>query len=205
MPQKTIDGRWEPIETITVTEALRRMPSDMPSGEKQRNYLAHCEAVRTLILNILQEVKTTAIEEVDMLESRIRTLVTTFLLEEMPSPETIARASRPSANARPQVFTRNGPPQSLEYRWYDLYLKSAHMQQLRKAAREYYASCVLCGDVENPHIHHRHYRSLGQEQLADVSVLCSGHHKDVHPLLGIKIPPRIPSVVAELLRLEGIL
>lgn len=40
--------------------------------------------------------------------------------------------------------------------------------------------CQQCGSYYKLHVHHRHYRTLGQERYQDVEVLCEKHHKSRH-------------------------
>lgn len=40
--------------------------------------------------------------------------------------------------------------------------------------------CQQCGEHRNLHVHHKHYRTLGEERYEDVEVLCEKHHKSRH-------------------------
>ena len=65
---------------------------------------------------------------------------------------------------------------------YALYLASEHWQGVRKAAIERAGGkCMLCNtDQEALHVHHRTYERVGNEQPADVIVLCATHHAQFH-------------------------
>ena len=40
--------------------------------------------------------------------------------------------------------------------------------------------CQDCGAHRNLHVHHKHYRTLGEERYSDVEVLCQSCHKRRH-------------------------
>lgn len=41
--------------------------------------------------------------------------------------------------------------------------------------------CAICGSTERLHVHHRHYRTLGNEDVEkDLVTLCEACHRDVH-------------------------
>lgn len=43
-----------------------------------------------------------------------------------------------------------------------------------------HGQCQQCGAHRNLHVHHKHYRTLGEEQYTDVEVLCAACHKTRH-------------------------
>lgn len=89
--------------------------------------------------------------------------------------------------------------------WYDFYRLTEHWRSIRLKALDYYDSCVLCGLKDATlETHHRHYNTLGREQMKHVSVLCSDHHKKIHTMLGIHCPREIPSGASEIFLKEGI-
>ena len=40
--------------------------------------------------------------------------------------------------------------------------------------------CEKCGSKNNPQIHHKHYKSFGDEMPWDLIILCEQCHKDEH-------------------------
>lgn len=65
---------------------------------------------------------------------------------------------------------------------YEEYLRSAHWRRKRIEKMETAGRrCELCGASRAPlEVHHRTYRSLGEEQNGDLIVLCRGCHKTFH-------------------------
>ncbi len=73
---------------------------------------------------------------------------------------------------------------------YQAYLKSDEWKQTREEALEWACHrCQLCNSPDRLHVHHRTYERIGCEDLADLTVLCSGCH-DRHHLHVPKLPGR---------------
>ncbi len=113
-------------------------------------------------------------------------------LQDTPAFESFCRAARNglednNGSPTPTMVARSQPP-----KWYQQYLATPYWKRLAQKAKNYYGSCVLCGETTRPECHHRHYRLLGEETMMDVSILCHQHHQAVHPLLGIRVPRDAP-------------
>lgn len=64
---------------------------------------------------------------------------------------------------------------------YSEYLKSKHWREIRNAAIVHAdRRCQLCDSSKGLQVHHRNYKSLGQERLDDVVVLCGACHHAFH-------------------------
>jgi 5-methylcytosine-specific restriction endonuclease McrA len=68
---------------------------------------------------------------------------------------------------------------------YKEYLQSAHWQNLR---RRFFKSglnkgaCARCRTRDRLHLHHKTYKNVGREHLADLCLLCEACHSLVHQL-----------------------
>lgn len=72
--------------------------------------------------------------------------------------------------------------------WYDEYLSTEHWQSVRRRALERAAHrCQTCNSPENLAVHHRTYARIGNEDEADLTVLCRTchglFHRDGPPLV----------------------
>lgn len=64
---------------------------------------------------------------------------------------------------------------------YKKYLLTSHWKNLRRAALKFYGrSCRICKKKFGLQVHHRHYRSVGREEMVDLDVLCTGCHRNHH-------------------------
>lgn len=65
--------------------------------------------------------------------------------------------------------------------YYNAYLKSIRWHLLRAKAltRDGY-KCCLCNSTDTLQLHHKHYETLGEEDLEDVYILCKTCHKLLH-------------------------
>lgn len=64
---------------------------------------------------------------------------------------------------------------------YHDYLQSRQWaKKRRKALRHYGHKCATCGSGDNIHVHHRHYKTLFQESVLDLELLCAGCHANLH-------------------------
>lgn len=87
-----------------------------------------------------------------------------------------------------KIIANTNDPTIKKVRWtnqawssYSEYLYTPHWQFMKIEALEYYGrSCVLCGSTKALSVHHRHYRTLGNERLKDLSVLCRPCHAKHH-------------------------
>mgnify|MGYP000388767799 CR=1 FL=1 len=69
----------------------------------------------------------------------------------------------------------------MKKRAYWKYLKSEHWQTMRRLALERAeGQCAICGASERVEVHHRDYSRLGEERLADLTVLCDPCHELYH-------------------------
>jgi len=63
----------------------------------------------------------------------------------------------------------------------DAYYKTDWFIKLKIFATEVYGSCVLCNTDKNLQLHHRHYKSLFDENISkDLTMLCAKHHNSFH-------------------------
>lgn len=61
---------------------------------------------------------------------------------------------------------------------YQQYLQSPQWEEKRnKKLQDYGHRCQLCNSVHSLHVHHRTYERLGNEDMNDLTVLCSICHK----------------------------
>lgn len=64
---------------------------------------------------------------------------------------------------------------------YNEYLLSEEWQEKKQAVIEKYVSCVLCDSTKSLNVHHRHYRTLGHEDIdKDLTLLCEKCHRKFH-------------------------
>lgn len=189
--QKRIDGLWEAANKYPARQLLAVASEELQSKERVKIGWMSSGVVQAFILNACKISKFD-----EMVEAYSKHL------DDMPSFETLARSARAGethCEATPTQREASKAP-----RWYELYLRSDHWKSLKVRAKQYYGGCVLCGNHDSPECHHRHYLTLGSENIKDLSVLCSNHHKAVHPLLGIKVPRQCPCNVDVLLRRWGL-
>ena len=67
---------------------------------------------------------------------------------------------------------------------YKAYLQTFHWIQTRNKALERAGfKCQLCNSDDNLQVHHRTYENLGDEQNADLIVLCANCHKKFHDIV----------------------
>ena len=60
---------------------------------------------------------------------------------------------------------------------YKKYLLSEHWLKIKQETRKLYKACVLCDSTINLQVHHRHYNSLGHENVTtDLILLCKTCH-----------------------------
>lgn len=66
------------------------------------------------------------------------------------------------------------------------YLESTDWQALREEAIAHADGCCEnCGSQRRLDVHHVHYRTLGDESLADLQVLCRSCHEELHAFEGV--------------------
>lgn len=65
---------------------------------------------------------------------------------------------------------------------YEAALNSQHWAELKQKVRERCKGWCEWPGCKNPcqSLHHRHYRTLGEERPQDVLYLCDGHHLAIH-------------------------
>jgi hypothetical protein len=122
-------------------------------------------------------------------------IVHRFLVS-LRAAETWTRGGRSDRESRNDEA---GRPRRESPEWYAAYRRTDHWQELRTLAHEYYRGCVLCGTFDGLDVHHRHYQTIGAEQMTDLSVLCNEHHRHSHSVLNIFIPSKCPPAAAVLL------
>ena len=72
---------------------------------------------------------------------------------------------------------RKAPEARLQAR----YKRTAWFRELTRQVLEFHESCVLCGSMSHPVVHHRHYRSLfNEDPIRDVTRLCQRCHGHYH-------------------------
>lgn len=90
-------------------------------------------------------------------------------------------AARKSPAAKPKRQHRNRGSRGQFVGTYRDYLKSPQWRRKRrKALRHYGRRCTVCGATERLQVHHRHYRTLFRESMADLDLLCDGCHSNHH-------------------------
>lgn len=64
---------------------------------------------------------------------------------------------------------------------YITYINSIEWKEKRKQVLDFrWSNCQACWNTGNLHIHHWTYKRLFKEKIADLFVLCSKCHKDLH-------------------------
>lgn len=64
---------------------------------------------------------------------------------------------------------------------YKAYLKSNQWKEKRRTALEFYGnSCGLCGSKHDLQVHHRSYKNIYKETMADLMILCETCHYRYH-------------------------
>lgn len=82
--------------------------------------------------------------------------------------------------------TRQG---SFFWEYYGAYLKSAAWRERRsRVVAAHRGLCQACGKAAISHVHHRHYRTLGEESTGDLAGLCIDCHRIQHEHMW-KTPP----------------
>lgn len=80
---------------------------------------------------------------------------------------------------KPNLYASRVDPRKM----YKAYLKSGVWRRKRKLVlkRDDY-TCCMCGKKKKKgmHVHHSTYKRLGDEDLRDLVVLCSGCHLSIH-------------------------
>lgn len=70
---------------------------------------------------------------------------------------------------------------NLAHNDYRKYLFTWHWKKLRREALKFYGrSCSICKKTTGLNVHHRHYRTVGCEQMVDLELLCTGCHSNHH-------------------------
>ena len=109
-------------------------------------------------------------------------------LKECPAFETVCRSTRPSM-ADLESFTAE-----MSTGWYAEYLASEHWKRKRiEAHQRFGGECRACCSTDDLQVHHRHYETLGEENvIRDLLLLCSichfGIHRD-HDIFAPKVEP----------------
>jgi 5-methylcytosine-specific restriction endonuclease McrA len=61
------------------------------------------------------------------------------------------------------------------------YLNSPQWKKKRRKVHKHYGGkCCRCGSTQDLRVHHRHYRTLFREAMADLELLCDGCHQNEH-------------------------
>lgn len=64
---------------------------------------------------------------------------------------------------------------------YKDYIQSKKWKKKRwQALNHYGCKCAICGSKKQLQVHHKHYRTLGCEEMKDLQVLCAGCHENHH-------------------------
>lgn len=64
---------------------------------------------------------------------------------------------------------------------YESYIKGPIWRAFREKAFEFYGRyCAKCGSIHKLHVHHKHYKTLFNEGLGDVMILCEPCHEEEH-------------------------
>ena len=91
------------------------------------------------------------------------------ILQSTSRPKGIRKVDRKRLLA--QLSQADPPPD------YDRYMRSKSWQIKRqKFLAHYNCQCVLCGSKAHLHVHHLHYKTLGNEGVEDVIVCCRRCH-----------------------------
>jgi len=64
--------------------------------------------------------------------------------------------------------------------YYQRYIKSIKWKSKAERWKLETGKCERCGGTDRLEVHHLHYRTLANEQRADVQVLCRSCHADIH-------------------------
>ena len=64
---------------------------------------------------------------------------------------------------------------------YNKYINSKAWGRKRQEAFTYHGrECAFCGKTHSLHVHHKNYRSLFNEDMEDLMILCEQCHMEVH-------------------------
>ena len=103
-----------------------------------------------------------------------------------PCFETLCRQCRPSGSAGEWKASDNAG-------WYQDYLRSPWWVNVSRMERSQFGSCVACDKSDDLHVHHRHYESVGRENIyTDLTLLCGSCHSLVHRSNPSLHPPETP-------------
>lgn len=181
MLQRTIDGRFVPSEHYTVEQMFAEVAGieGLTSEQRVRYAWMSCPFVKAFIRNAV------SISNIDKMREEY-----VGHLEDSPAFESFARKARMTANGSEHpIPTGAQKEQSRPPEWYTRYINHSDWRTLRNEAIAYYGSCVLCGICgRDLQCHHRHYRTVCQESIKDVSILCSVHHLATTTMMNLKIP-----------------
>lgn len=87
------------------------------------------------------------------------------------------------ARLRARIESREARLNTLGYRSYDAYLKSADWAKVKANFRKLVIEeCGLCGSEEGLDLHHMTYERVGEESPFDLTWLCRKCHSMVHAL-----------------------
>jgi hypothetical protein len=96
-------------------------------------------------------------------------------------PWRIRKPRKTSTKPQIRVVKAKPSPKPFVRPDYHEYIKSEKWQRkARKARRRAGGKCELCQSTYRIEVHHKHYRTLGQESMTDLQVLCSGCHSIQH-------------------------
>jgi len=195
--QLTIDGEWEATAAYALNELFIELPSTMePKIRVAEAVLIH-PATTAFAKNSLP------IATVPRMLTAIRAWLES---KNFPALESFCRADRMTRSAKSSSNKRGSAKQSISKAdlsppsWYQQYLKTLHWQDLRVRAVKYYGGCCICGAIDQLNVHHRHYHSLGNEDIGHLSVFCRTHHEQVTIIHGLVVPADCPDAVARILK-----
>lgn len=88
-----------------------------------------------------------------------------------------------------RLARKNAPPPKPFVRpnYYEYIVSEKWRRKRAKFIAAVGGKCETCGATHGLQVHHRHYRTLGQEGLQDVEILCGGCHTQEHEPDGVTL------------------
>ena len=87
----------------------------------------------------------------------------------------------PNRKRKHKKRKRHHPPVPFRTPKYATYINGNAWRKKREAAFQFYGrKCNRCSATTDLQVHHRNYKRVGRERMADLEILCGGCHANEH-------------------------
>jgi 5-methylcytosine-specific restriction endonuclease McrA len=185
----------DPVRKSSVAEWYHGLPKGLMTSEQVKIAWMTYPAVEAFI-RVIPQIKD---ETTARAEYRKH-------LDNSPTFESFSRTGRRERNSDGVTAQQRGKhSKKCRVKWYEPYRHTDHWRRLKDDALQHcFYQCCLCVSRTSLQMHHKHYASLGREQLSDVSILCDNCHDKSHAMLGVCIPTEMPLAVRDVFEREGV-